>query len=40
VRETLGEHVFEQFFRNKRAIWSDARAHVTRAEVEYYLPIL
>jgi glutamine synthetase len=40
VRETLGEHVFEQFLRNKRAIWSEARAHVTRAEVDYYLPIL
>jgi glutamine synthetase len=40
VRETLGDHVFEQFLRNKRAIWSQARAHVTRAEVEYYLPIL
>jgi glutamine synthetase len=40
VRETLGDHVFEQFLRNKRAIWSQARAHVTRAEVDYYLPIL
>ena len=40
VRETLGEHVFEQFLRNKRAIWSEARAHVTRAEVDHYLPIL
>ncbi|HUP21277.1 MAG TPA: glutamine synthetase family protein, partial [Gemmatimonadota bacterium] len=40
VRETLGEHVFEQFMRNKRANWSEARAHVSRAEVEQYLPIL
>ena len=32
--------MFEQFLRNKRAIWSEARAHVTRAEVDYYLPIL
>ena len=40
VRETLGEHVFEQFFRNKRIIWSEARAWVSRHEVEYYLPIL
>jgi len=36
----LGEHVFEQFLRNKRIIWGEARAHVSRAEVEYYLPIL
>jgi glutamine synthetase len=40
VRETLGEHVFEQFLRNKRIIWSDYSARVTRYEVEYYLPIL
>jgi len=40
LREALGEHVFEQFLRNKRIIWGEARAHVSRAEVEYYLPIL
>ncbi|MGH7550570.1 MAG: glutamine synthetase family protein [Gemmatimonadota bacterium] len=40
VRETLGDHVFEQFVRNKRVIWSEARAWVSRHEVEYYLPIL
>lgn len=40
VRDALGEHVFEQFLRNKRAIWSDARAQVSRAEVDFYLPIL
>lgn len=40
VRETLGQHVFEQFLRNKRIIWEDYRARVTRHEVEYYLPLL
>jgi glutamine synthetase len=40
VRDTLGDHVFEQFLRNKRVIWSEARAWVSRHEVEYYLPIL
>jgi glutamine synthetase len=40
VLETLGEHVFEQFLRNKRIIWGDYHARVTRHEVEYYLPIL
>jgi glutamine synthetase len=38
--ETLGEHIFDQFLRNKRIIWQEARSHVSRAEVEYYLPIL
>lgn len=40
IRETLGEHIFDQFLRNKRIIWQEARSHVSRAEVEYYLPIL
>ncbi len=40
IRETLGEHVFEQFLRNKRVIWQDYSARVTRHEVDYYLPIL
>jgi glutamine synthetase len=40
MRETLGAHIFEQLLRNKRIIWQEARAHVSRAEVEYYLPIL
>jgi glutamine synthetase len=40
VRQTFGEHVFEQFLRNKRIVWQDYSARVTRHEVEYYLPIL
>ena len=40
MRETLGEHIFDQFLRNKRIIWQEARSHVSRAEVVYYLPIL
>jgi glutamine synthetase len=40
LRETLGDHVFEQLMRNKRVIWDEYKAHVTRFEVEYYLPIL
>jgi glutamine synthetase len=40
LRETLGNHVFEQLMRNKRVIWDEYKAHVTRFEVEYYLPIL
>ena len=40
VRETLGEHVFEWFLRNKRAEWDGYRAQVTAFELERYLPLL
>jgi glutamine synthetase len=40
LREALGEHVFEQLMRNKRVVWDDYKARVSRYEVEYYLPIL
>ena len=40
VAETLGEHVFEFFLRNKRAEWEDYRHQVTPFELERYLPIL
>ncbi|HEX5265165.1 MAG TPA: glutamine synthetase family protein [Acidimicrobiales bacterium] len=40
VAETLGEHVFEWFIRNKRAEWADYKAHVSRFELDRYLPRL
>jgi len=40
VAETLGEHVFEFFMRNKRADWDDYRRQVTPWEMERYLPSL
>jgi glutamine synthetase len=40
VAETLGEHVFEFFLRNKRAEWVEYRRRVTQYELERYLPIL
>jgi glutamine synthetase len=40
VRETLGDHVFEYFIRNKRAEWNAYRAYVSPYEIERYLPIL
>jgi glutamine synthetase len=40
VAETLGEHVFEWFIRNKRAEWDAYRTQVTPFEIERYLPIL
>jgi len=40
VAETLGEHVFEFFLRNKRAEWEDYRRQVTQWELDRYLPLL
>jgi glutamine synthetase len=40
VAETLGEHVFDFFLRNKRAEWADYRRQVTPFELERYLPLL
>ncbi|MDZ7679475.1 MAG: glutamine synthetase family protein [Acidimicrobiales bacterium] len=38
VAETLGEHIFEWFLRNKRAEWADYKAHVSQFELSRYLP--
>ena len=38
VRETLGDHIFEWFLRNKRAEWADYKAQVTPFELARYLP--
>ena len=40
VAETLGEHVFDFFLRNKRAEWEEYRRQVTAFELDRYLPIL
>jgi glutamine synthetase len=40
VAETLGEHVFDFFLRNKREEWRDYRRQVTEWERERYLPAL
>ena len=40
VAETLGEHVFDFFLRNKRAEWEDYRNQVTPFELRRYLPRL
>jgi len=37
VAETLGEHVFDFFLRNKRREWEDYRRQVTEFELERYL---
>lgn len=38
--ETLGEHVFDFFLRNKREEWQEYRRQVSRYELDRYLPIL
>jgi glutamine synthetase len=40
VAETLGEHVFEWFVRNKRAEWAAYKTHVSQFELDRYLPVL
>jgi glutamine synthetase len=40
VRETLGDHVFENLLHVKRKEWDTYRLQVTKWEVETYLPIL
>ena len=40
VAETLGEHVFEWFIRNKQAEWEDYTREVTPFEIARYLPAL
>jgi glutamine synthetase len=40
VAETLGEHVFDFFLRNKRAEWQEYRRQVTPFELARYLPVL
>ena len=40
VREALGDHVFGWFLRNKRDEWERYQHHVSRFELDTYLPIL
>jgi glutamine synthetase len=40
VRETLGEHVFNFFLRNKLTEWEEYRKTVTPFELDRYLPVL
>jgi glutamine synthetase len=40
VLDTLGEHVFEWFIRNKREEWTAYKSHVTQFELDRYLPRL
>ena len=40
LRETLGDHIFEQFIMSKKVEWDDYRIRIHPFEIERYLPIL
>jgi glutamine synthetase len=40
LRETLGDHIFEQFITSKKVEWDDYRIRIHPFEIERYLPIL
>ena len=40
LRETLGDHIFEQLIMSKKVEWDEYRIKVYPAEIEQYLPIL
>lgn len=40
LRETLGDHIFEQFITSKKVEWDDYRIRIHPYEIKRYLPIL
>jgi glutamine synthetase len=40
VREALGDHVFNAFIENKKIEWNQYRVHVSKYEIDRYLPML
>ncbi len=40
VREALGDHIFEKFIENKKREWDNFRIHVSKYEIDTYLPVL
>ena len=40
VKETLGEHMFNKIIANKKVEWDEYRIHVSRHEIDKYLPFL
>ncbi|MCK5458465.1 MAG: type I glutamate--ammonia ligase [Thermoplasmatales archaeon] len=40
LRETLGEHIFNNFLHVKRKEWDEYRMQVTKWEIDNYLPII
>ncbi|MFW6139716.1 MAG: glutamine synthetase family protein, partial [Spirochaetota bacterium] len=40
VRRALGDHIFEKFIQNKKIEWDNYRIHVSKYELDRYLPVL
>jgi len=40
LKETLGDHIFEQFITSKKVEWDDYRIKIHPYEIERYLPVL
>jgi glutamine synthetase len=40
LRETMGEHIFNELIMSKKIEWDDYRSRVFPYEIETYLPIL
>jgi glutamine synthetase len=40
VKKVLGDHIFDKFIENKKIEWDHYRTHVSRFELDRYLPIL
>ncbi len=40
MRETLGDHIFYKFIENKKIEWDRYRTHVSKYELDTFLPIL
>ncbi|CAN2041031.1 Glutamine synthetase [Candidatus Magnetomoraceae bacterium gMMP-15] len=40
VRDALGDHIFNKFIENKKIEWDMYRTHVSKYEIEKYLPII
>jgi glutamine synthetase len=40
VRKVLGDHIFDKFIENKKIEWDHYRTHVSKFELDRYLPIL
>jgi len=40
VKEALGDHIFEKFIENKKKEWDNFRIHVSKYEIDTYLPLL
>ena len=40
MRQTLGDHIFNKLIANKKIEWDRFRTHVSKYEIENYLPIL